>query len=157
MKKIFLLLVIFLCVSCANKNTYLCSYRIFDIDRFSLIRLRILGPYSNPLSYEISRDAPHVLTITEFEEKNCRYWAHILHRKSYTLTDSEFNEIIILLNSALVASPMSNTKGLDGEEWMLESSVYNFTATTHWSPDVESEKRGLVGLVKLKEYFGKFE
>ena len=157
MKKIVLLLAIIFCSSCASKRVYVCGGQISDISRLSLVRLRVLSVYDTAISYEISQSLPRTLTITKFRSENCEYWSHVVYQKSHTLLESEYENIIMLLNKALETPPIEKHVGLDGEEWMLESSVYNYTAIIYWSPGVESEKRGLEGVVNLKSYFSKFE
>ena len=157
MKKIILLLAIIFCSSCASKRIYVCGGQISDISRSSLVRLRILSVYDTSVSYEISQSLPRTLTITKFKSENCEYWSHVVYQKSHTLLESEYENIIKLLKEALESSPVEEYTGLDGEEWMLESSVYNYTATIYWSPDLESEKRGLDGVVSLRSYFSEFE
>ncbi len=157
MKKIALLLAIIFCSSCASKRVYVCGGQISDISRLSLVRLRILSVYDTSISYEISQSLPRTLTVTKFKSENCEYWSHVVYQKSHTLLESEYENIINLLNKALESSPVEKNASLDGEEWMLESSVYNYTAITYWSPGLESEKRGFDGVVNLQSYFSEFE
>ena len=157
MKNIILLLTIILCCSCASQRVYICGGQISDLSRSSLIKLRVLSVSEISTSYEISQASPRVLIITKYTTQNCEYWSNVIYKKSHNITENQYEEIIKLLKVVLARSPVENATVLDGEEWMLESSFYNYTAITYLSPDVNPEERGLIGIINLKNYLSKFE
>ncbi|WP_152996256.1 hypothetical protein [Pseudoalteromonas sp. H105] len=116
-----------------------------------VLRLKVVPTFSNPVIYEVSRHNPYKLLTITYEGAGGYDWKGIKSKKRIELTEEQYSKLVSKLEKALVF-PKDKTLGMDGDTWMLESSLYQYTAVAFWEPEYQTDKRGLVNFVSLKNY-----
>lgn len=116
-----------------------------------VLKLKVVPTFSNPVIYEVTSVRPYQLLTTVYEGSGGYNWKGIKSEKSVELTEGEYSSLLLMLEKAL-EFPKDKTRGVDGDTWMLESSLYQYTAVAFWEPGVQTGERGLGSFVKLKEF-----
>jgi len=116
-----------------------------------VLKMKIVPTFSNPVIYEVTRHKPYKLLTITYEGAGGYDWKGVKSQMSIELTQEEYSTLVIKLEKAL-EFPKDKTRGMDGDTWMLESSLYQYTAVAFWEPENQTDKRGLVNFVNLKNY-----
>jgi hypothetical protein len=73
------------------------------------------------------------------------------------LGEGVFEKLVALYEKALEYNVKDDAWGLDGSLWCLETQRgFTYSKACFWSPDYQSEKRGLIGMVNLGEELWRF-
>lgn len=73
------------------------------------------------------------------------------------LFEQEYAQVTSLYKKALSYNTLDDVMGVDGSTWCLESQRgINYTKACFWTPSVNYEERGLVGLYNLANYLWEF-
>ncbi|MDK2594037.1 hypothetical protein [Pseudoalteromonas obscura] len=116
-----------------------------------VLKMKIVPTFSNPVIYEVTRHKPYLLITTIYEGAGGYDWKGIKSKESIELSEEQYSNLESMLESAL-EFPKDKAQGMDGDTWMLESSLYQYTAVAFWEPEYQTDKRGLESFVKLKSY-----
>ncbi|MCF6441750.1 hypothetical protein L1077_20135 [Pseudoalteromonas luteoviolacea] len=116
-----------------------------------VLKMKVVPTFSNPVIYEVNRHKPYHLLTTTYEGAGGYDWKGIKSKKRIELTEEQYSTLVSKLEKAL-EFPKDKTRGMDGDTWMLESSLYQYTAVAFWEPEHKTDQRGLEGFVKLKNY-----
>ena len=116
-----------------------------------VLKMKVVPTFSNPVIYEVTRHKPYQLITTTYEGAGGYDWKGIKSKKSIKLTEEQYSNLVSKLEKTLVF-PKDKTRGKDGDTWMLESSLYQYTAVAYWEPEYQTDKRGLEDFVRLKSY-----
>jgi|GEM_PF-1634973 len=120
-----------------------------------VLRMKVVPTFASPVIYEVSRYKPYKLSIKTYEGAGGYDWGNVKSFKTVVLSSNEYDELIIKLKGALKFPQSEKVLGTDGDTWMLESSLYQYTAVAFWEPEYNSEKRGIKDFVNLKKYLVK--
>ena len=119
-----------------------------------VLKMKIVPTFSNPVIYEVTRHEPYKLVTITYEGAGGYDWKGIKSKTSIELTKEEYSTLVTKLDKAL-EFPKDKIRGKDGDTWMLESSLYQYTAVAFWEPEYQTSKRGLQSFVNLKNYLTK--
>lgn len=151
MNKLILFLVVIFLSACAEQGR-LVSFTDPGFFLPSILRIKVVPSFDHPEVYEVSRHTPYVLTVKVYEGYGGYEWKDVATTESIELSEIQHRKILDLLEKALDFPKKDSVRGLDGDMWMLESSLYQYTAVAFWEPEYESGDRGIAPLVDLKSY-----
>ena len=117
-----------------------------------VLKLKVIPSFSPPAIYSLSRGEVSKLQIIRYKGAGGYDWGKISRNQTVTLTKSETNKVMSLLDSALDLPLRDDVRGKDGSKWILESYLYQKLEVSMWSPRYDTVKRGYVNIVKLEEY-----
>ena len=105
----------------------------------------------NGENYEILLNREEILYNTESEIPSKKVYS-----KTLSLLSSEAGKTLNLFKMALQYNTLDDTFGLDGSRWCLKTDrMFTETNACFWSPDWNSNERGLEGISILGQHLSK--
>ncbi|WP_141398486.1 MULTISPECIES: hypothetical protein [Microbulbifer] len=122
-----------------------------DMSNAPLFKLQISPSFDLPEKFEVANVPDYRIEYTSCYGAGGDEWG-VPSKVIVPLSEGQYKKILDSIDAALGAiSLLDDTLGLDGVTYVLESSRHQSVNLSIWTPQENTEKRGLGNLLKLEE------